>query len=46
MKLLDQVRAKVRTLHYSHRAEQTYVRWIVAFIRFHQFTQPVSRSTI
>ncbi len=40
MKLLDQVRAKIRTLHYSYRTEQTYVRWIVAFIRFHQLRHP------
>ncbi len=40
MKLLDQVRAKIRTLHYSYRTEQTYVRWIVAFIRFHELRQP------
>ena len=24
MKLLDQVRAKIRTLHYAYRTEQTY----------------------
>ena len=42
MKLLNQVRAKIRTLHYSYRTEQTYLRWIVAFIRFHQFRRPSS----
>lgn len=42
MKLLDQVRAKIRTLHYSYRTEQTYVRWIVAFIRFHRLRHPNS----
>ncbi len=40
MKLLDQVCAKIRTLHYSYRTEQSYVRWIVAFIRFHQLRHP------
>ncbi len=42
MKLLDQVRAKIRTLHYSYRTEQAYLRWIVAFIRFHQLRHPDS----
>lgn len=42
MKLLDQVRAKIRTLHYAYRTEQTYLRWIVAFIRFHQLRRPNS----
>ena len=42
MKLLDQVRAKIRTLHYSYRTEQIYVRWIVAFIRFHRLRHPNS----
>ena len=40
MKLLDQGRAKIRTLHYSYRAGQTYVRWIATFIRFHQLRHP------
>jgi integron integrase len=36
MKLLDQVRAKLRLLHYSWDTEQSYVRWIERFIIFHK----------
>ena len=35
VRLLDQVRERVRYLHYSIRTEQAYVYWIRAFIRFH-----------
>ena len=34
-RLLDQVRARIRTKHYSRRTEEAYVRWIVKFILFH-----------
>jgi integron integrase len=34
-RLLDQVRERVRYLHYSLRTEQAYVHWIRAFVRFH-----------
>ena len=34
-RLLDQVRERVRYLHYSVRTEQAYVFWIRAFVRFH-----------
>ena len=40
MKLLDQARHRIRTLHYSCRTEQTYVRWIVTFIRHHGLRHP------
>jgi integron integrase len=33
---LTQVRAAIRMRHYSYRTEQTYVGWIVRFIRFHR----------
>jgi integron integrase len=36
MKLMDQVRAKLRLLHYSWDTEQIYVRWIDRHIRFHK----------
>ena len=32
-KLLDRVRHKIRTRHYSHRTEAAYVGWIERFIR-------------
>lgn len=34
-RLLDQVRERIRYLHYSIRTEQVYVYWIRGFIRFH-----------
>jgi integron integrase len=40
-KLLDQVRAKIRVLHYSIRTEQTYVDWNRRFILFHQKRHPM-----
>jgi integron integrase len=33
--LLDQVRERVRYLHYSLRTEEAYVHWVRAFVRFH-----------
>ena len=32
-RLLDQVRERVRYLHYSLRTEQAYVHWVQAFVR-------------
>jgi len=47
-RLLDQVRARIRTKHYSRRTEEAYVRWIVKFILFHKkkhpFFDPASRA--
>jgi integron integrase len=39
-RLLDQVRARVRTRHYSRRTEQAYVAWIRKFILFHRCQHP------
>jgi hypothetical protein len=33
-RLLDQVRASIRTEHYSPRTEKSYVHWIKRFIYF------------
>jgi integron integrase len=33
-RLLDQVRERLRTLHYSYRTEQQYLQWIRRFILF------------
>ena len=38
-KLLDQVRYKIRTHHYSRRTEKTYVSWIKQFIFYHGLRQ-------
>jgi integron integrase len=37
---LEQVRAAVRVRHYSIRTENSYVAWIVRFIRFHGNRHP------
>lgn len=39
-KLLDQLRKRIRFLHYSVRTEQAYVYWVRAFIRFHGLRHP------
>lgn len=39
-RLLDQVRERVRYLHYSLRTEETYVHWVRRFIRFHGLRHP------
>ncbi len=39
-KLLDRVRAAIRVRHYSYRTEQSYIHWIVRFIRFHKLRHP------
>ena len=47
-RLLDQVRERVRYLHYSLRTEEAYVHWIRAFVRFHacrRHPREFSRST-
>jgi integron integrase len=39
-RLLDQVRDKLRTLHYSYRTEQQYLQWVRRYILFHQKRHP------
>jgi integron integrase len=39
-RLLDLVRTRLRTLHYSKRTEQAYIGWLVRFIRFHDMRHP------
>lgn len=39
-KLLDQMRAVLRALHYSYRTEASYVSWVVRFVRFHGTRHP------
>lgn len=39
-RLLDQVRSAIRISHSSYRTEQTYVHWVVRFIRFHKMQHP------
>jgi integron integrase len=39
-KLLDRVRAAIRTRHYSRRTEEAYVHWIRRYIVFHKKAHP------
>jgi integron integrase len=39
-RLLEEVRDKLRTLHYSYRTEQQYLHWIRRFILFHGRRHP------
>ena len=41
-KLLDRLRAAIRTRHYSPRTEETYVYWVRRFILFHGKRHPAS----
>jgi integron integrase len=43
-RLLDQVRERVRYLHYSIRTEQAYVHWVRAFVRFHALRHPAEMA--
>ena len=40
VRLLDQVRERIRYKHYSIRTEEAYVYWVCGFIRFHQLKHP------
>ena len=40
-RLLEQVRDRVRTLHYSYSTEKAYCYWIRFFIRFNHMRHPV-----
>jgi len=40
MKLLDQVRRRLRVRHYSARTEEAYVQWIKRYVRFHGLRHP------
>jgi integron integrase len=46
MKLLDQVRQAIRTMHYSIRTERAYVYWVVRYIRFHGLKHPNTMGAI
>jgi hypothetical protein len=39
-RLLDAVRDRLRTLHYSYRTEQQYLDWIRRYILFHRKRHP------
>lgn len=37
---MDQIREVMRFHHYAYRTEQTYVDWIVRFVKFHGTIHP------
>ncbi|WP_418268525.1 phage integrase N-terminal SAM-like domain-containing protein [Immundisolibacter cernigliae] len=39
-KLLDEVRARIRRLHYSARTQDAYVDWVRRFVLFHGRRHP------
>lgn len=39
-RLLDQVRERIRYLHYSIRTEKTYCYWVRWYVRFHGLRHP------
>jgi len=40
VRLMDQLRERIRYLHYSRHTESAYVHWCKAFIRFHGLRHP------
>ncbi len=45
-KLMDQVRARIRTKHYSLRTEEAYTQWIRRFILFHNKRHPLEMGKV
>jgi integrase len=45
-KVLDQLRERIRYLHYSIRTEEVYVHWVRAFIRFHRLRHPATMGSV
>lgn len=43
-RLLDQVRNRIRVMHYSRSTEKTYIHWILSHIRFHGRRHPRDMS--
>jgi len=39
-RLVTQIRRAIRARHYSRRTEQAYVRWAVAYVRYHGVRHP------
>jgi hypothetical protein len=39
-RLLDQVRHKIRVMHYSNRTERAYVDWVRRYVHFHGLRHP------
>ena len=45
VRLLDQMRERIRYCHYSLRTEQAYLFWVRRFIRFHRLRHPRSMGS-
>ena len=45
-RLLDQLRDRLRYLHYSIRTEEAYVHWVRAFVRFHSLRHPAGMGVV
>lgn len=43
-RLLDQLRHRIRYMHYSLRTEEAYVHWVRAFIRYHGLRHPAEMA--
>ena len=46
VKLLDQVRDRIRYKHYSIRTEQSYVQWVKRFVLFHNKRHPNAMGAV
>jgi hypothetical protein len=42
--LLTETRTAIRVKHYSIRTEQTYLNWITAYLKFHNYKNPLSMA--
>ena len=42
VRLIDQIRAEIRSRNLSYATEKTYIQWVVRFIRFHGRKHPVN----
>ncbi|MFM2347526.1 MAG: hypothetical protein RL654_2279 [Pseudomonadota bacterium] len=45
-RLLDQLRERIRYLHYSLKTEEAYLFWSRAYIRFHGVRHPKDMSAV
>lgn len=45
-KLMDQLRAALRSRHYSRRTEQTYCHWVRRYIFFHNVRHPAEMAEL
>lgn len=43
-RLLDQLRERIRYLHYSIRTEDAYVHWVSMYVRFHGMRHPAEMA--